>query len=190
MRTFLEHITGPIPENDWQLFEELACPETRKKGEILLDFQEHCKQLWFLKKGAVRKIENVNGTIKTTHFYLAPMMFTVYHSLIRDLPSDLSIVCESDCEFNTIPYRELVQLYHRSHAIERVGRIMAEHQFVEEFNLRRIWLNMDALQRYEYLEESQSEVFQHFQLKDIATYLGITPVSLSRLRKVRYEKAR
>jgi hypothetical protein len=190
MRSYLEHITGPIPDADWQLFEQLAYPEQRQKGDILLDFQARCQQVWYLEKGAVRKVENVNGTLKTTHFYLAPVMFTVYHSLIREQPSDLSIVCESDCAFSTIPYRELVQLYQRAHAIERVGRIMAEHQFVEEFDLRRTWLNLNALERYEYLEESQPAIFQYFQLKDIATYLGITPVSLSRLRKVRYEKQR
>ncbi|MEM1323862.1 MAG: cyclic nucleotide-binding domain-containing protein [Bacteroidota bacterium] len=187
MRNYLEKITGPIPDEDWKLFEALSYADTKKKGAVLLDFNKKCKDIWFLKKGAVRKIDNINGAIKTTHFYVAPFMFTVYRSLLRGVPSTMSIVCEEDCDFEVIPYKDLVKLYRQSHAVERVGRIMAEHQYIEEFDLRRILLNMDALQRYEYLEQHQPEIFQHFQLKDIATFLGITPVSLSRLRKTRWD---
>ncbi len=186
MRAYLEHITGPIPEKDWLLFQALAYSENRNKGDVLLDFNKRCRHIWYLKKGAVRKIENINGVAKTTHFYVGPFMFTVYRSLLRGLPSLMAIICEEDCEFDVIPYSGLVELYNQSHTVERVGRIMAEHQYIEEFDLRRALLHMDALQRYEYLEEHQPEIFQHFQLKDIATFLGITPVSLSRLRKVRW----
>ncbi len=188
MREYLEHITGAIPEKDWVLFKALAFQERKKAGDIILDFNKKCRHIWFLKKGAVRKIENVNGMMKTTHFYVAPFMFTVYRSLLRNVPSLMSIICEEDCEFDVIPYSELTKLYNQSHTIERIGRVMAEHQYIEEFDLRRILLNFDALQRYEYLEANQPEIFQHFQLKDIATFLGITPVSLSRLRKSRWDK--
>ena len=83
---------------------------------------------------------------------------------------------------------QLHELYRNRHALEHIGRVMAEMQFMMEFDRRRMHLNMDALQRYEHLERTQPEVFQRFQLKDIATYLGITPVSLSRLRKYRFGK--
>ncbi len=132
--------------------------------------------------------ENMDGTEKTTHFFIAPTMFTMYHSLITATPSEVSIKAEENCSLQAIPHAQLTKLYDQSHQLERIGRIMAEFQFVGEFNRRRLHLNMDALQRYEYLEQHQPEVFQRFQLKDIATYLGITPVSLSRLRKYRSQK--
>ena len=100
----------------------------------------------------------------------------------------MAVICEEYCELDVIPYTKLTQLYDRSHAIERVGRVMAEHQYIEEFELRKMLLSMDSLERYEYLEMNQPEIFQHFQLKDIATFLGMTPVSLSRLRKILLDK--
>ncbi|MEM9329145.1 MAG: Crp/Fnr family transcriptional regulator, partial [Bacteroidota bacterium] len=109
-------------------------------------------------------------------------------SLLRQEPSNMAVICEEFCEFDVIPYSGLTQLYDRSHAIERVGRVMAEHQYIEEFELRKMLLSLDSLERYEYLEVNQPEIFQHFQLKDIATFLGITPVSLSRLRKTRWDR--
>jgi CRP-like cAMP-binding protein len=86
---------------------------------------------------------------------------------------------------DVIAYDQLKLLYDKSHTLERIGRLMAEFQFVQEFNRRRVLLQMPALERYEWLEKHQGAVFQHFQLKDIATYLGITPVTLSRLRNQR-----
>ena len=164
MKKYLEQIAGKIPVKDWTLFKEITFQEQRLKGDTLLEFNKKCRYIWFLKKGAVRKIENINGTLKTTHFYIAPFMFTVYRSLLRDLSSQMSIICETDCEFEVLLYSDLVALYNHSHPIERVGRIMAEHQYIEEFDLRRVLLNMDALQRYEYLEANQPEIFQYFQL--------------------------
>jgi hypothetical protein len=62
---------------------------------------------------------------------------------------------------------------------------MAERQFVMEFELRKQLLNFDALERYEFLIKTQPYIFQRFALKDIASFIGITPVSLSRLRKLK-----
>ncbi len=188
MREYLEQITGNIPDDDWNLFVKLTAQENKNKGDLLLDFDQTCTEIWYLRKGAARKIDNINGDIKTTHFYVAPFMFTVYKSLLRSEPSTMAIVCEEDCELDVIPYKRLKQLYDESHAIERVGRVMAEHQYIEEFELRKILLGMDSLERYEYLETTQPEIFQRFQLKDIAPFLGITPGSLSRLRKIRWAK--
>ena len=54
-----------------------------------------------------------------------------------------------------------------------------------EFELRRQLLNLYALERYGYLIKTQPYIFQTFALKDIASFIGITPVSLSRLRKLK-----
>lgn len=185
MREYLEQITGKISDKDWKLLIKSMSPETKKKGEILLEFDRKCKHIWFLKKGATHKLYNENGKSRTTHFFIAPTIFTVYEELLLDKVSPLSIICAQDCELYKIPYAKLIELYNQSHFIERIGRLMVEHHYVKEFIKRRTFLTMNASQRYEYLETHQPEIFQYFQLKDIATFLGITPVSLSRLRKNR-----
>jgi len=62
---------------------------------------------------------------------------------------------------------------------------MVEEEFIEEFSIRRMFLKLSATQRYEYMEKQHSEIMQRFQLKDLATFIGVTPETLSRLRKVR-----
>lgn len=189
MREYIEKILGKkFSESDWHLLSGIIVPSELPKGQLLLKEGQRCKQIWYLKEGTVRFYENVHGDYQTTHFFIAPAMFTVYHSLITGARSELSIEAASDLVLEALPYDQLQQRYDQSHALERVGRIMAEYQFVAEFNRRRMLLNMEALERYEFLEATQPEVFQEFQLKDIATYIGITPVSLSRLRKYRLDR--
>ena len=189
MKKYIESIIGKeIPYPDWMLLSGITELEELPKGHLLVQEGQRCNRIWYLNEGAVRFFENVNGEYRTTHFFLAPAMFTVYHSLITGAPSELNIEATSDVITEALPYDRLKQLYDQSHALERVGRIMAEYQFVSELNRRRMLLNMDALERYEFLESNQPDVFQHYQLKDIATYIGITPVSLSRLRKYRLER--
>lgn len=189
MREYIENIIGKnIPDSDWNLLSEIIEHEELPKGQLLLKEGQICKHIWYLKEGAVRFFENVNGDYRTTHFFMEPSMFTVYHSLITGAPSELHIEATSDLIMEALPYDQLKMRYDQSHTLERVGRIMAEYQFISELNRRRMLLNMDALERYEFLESNQPEVFQKFQLKDIATYIGITPVSLSRLRKYRLDR--
>lgn len=189
MKKYIENIIGRnLPDSDWELLSEIIEQEEIAKGRLLVKEGQRCNHIWFLKEGAVRFYENVNGEYRTTHFFIAPSMFTVYQSLITNEPSELAIEATTDLVLDALPYTHLKKLYNESHALERVGRIMAEYQFINEFNRRRMLLNMDALERYEFLELNQPEVFQQFQLKDIATYIGITPVSLSRLRKYRLDR--
>ncbi len=186
MRTYIEHITGALPDADWKLYELHLKFVKTKKGQTILPLNETCKTVWHMTKGSVRKFEMDNGLEKTTHFYTAPKIFTVLHSALTGDPSDLAIVCEEDCEFLELDVTKLEKLYRKSIYIERIGRRMAEEEFIEEFSMRRMFLKLDALQRYEYIEAKHPEILKRFQLKDVATFLGVTPETLSRLRKLRF----
>lgn len=185
MRKYIENIAGPIPDKDWNLYEENLTVKKAKKGEIILPINKKCTTIWHLTKGAVRKFEIDNGVEKTTHFYTEPKVFTVLDSALTDKLSDLSIICEEDCEFLELDIKKLQFLYQQSIYIERIGRRMVEEEFIEEFSIRRMFLKLSATQRYEYMEKQHSEIMQRFQLKDLATFIGVTPETLSRLRKVR-----
>lgn len=186
MRTIFENIVGPIPDHDWNMYFEKLKPIKAKKGDVILPLDKVCETIWHLTKGAVKKVEMDEGILKTTHFYTAPKVFTVLQSVLKNEPSELSIICEEACEFLELSIKDLKPLYNKSIYIERIGRRMAEEEFISEFSMRRMFLKLDALQRYEYMEKSHPEILNRFQLKDIATFLGVTPETLSRLRKIRF----
>lgn len=186
MRTIFENIAGSIPDHDWNMYFEKLKPTKAKKGDVILPLNKVCETIWHLTTGAVKKVELDKGILKTTHFYIAPKVFTVLQSTLKNEPSDLSIVCEEDCEFLKLSTRDLQALYKKSIFIERIGRRLVEEEFISEFSMRRMFLKLDALQRYEFVEKSHPEILNRFQLKDIATFLGVTPETLSRLRKIRF----
>ncbi len=188
MRNYIERIAGKLPDEDWKLYERCLKVVKSKKGQVILSIHQPCQTIWHMTKGAVRKLELDNGIEKTTHFYVAPKVFTVLHSALTGRPSDLSIICEEDCEFLTLDVKQLAGLYQQSIYIERIGRRMAEEEFIEEFSMRRMFLKLDALQRYEFIEKEHPEILKRFQLKDVATFLGVTPETLSRLRKLRLSR--
>lgn len=188
MRKFIEHITGKIPDNDWSLYTENLKPTKSKKGDTILSLHKKCNTIWHLTKGAVKKMEMDNGILKTTHFYTAPKIFTVLQSALKNEPSNLAIICEEDCEFLELSFDDLQELYKKSIYMERIGRRMAEEEFISEFGMRRMFLKLDALKRYEFIEKTHPEILNRFQLKDVATFLGITPETLSRLRKLRFKE--
>lgn len=184
-RTFIESVFGKMPDRDWNLLNGVLQPQTVNKGETILKIGTVCKHLWFLVNGAVRTYEVNDGNERSNYFFTDQSLFIDYYSIATNNPSQLSFVAQEDCELFAMNYADLLALYNQSQLLERIGRIMAERQFVIEFELRRMFINMDALERYNYLLDSNTSIFQRFALKDIASFIGITPVSLSRLRKMK-----
>jgi CRP-like cAMP-binding protein len=182
---FFETLFGVMPSKEWELLSGILEPVEIQKGADVHKIGKYCKHLWFLEKGAVRVYEHSNGQERTTHFFIENNLFIDYHSVLTNTPSEIGFKAEEDCLLQQMPYDKLLWSFDQSHYLERLARLMAERQFVMEFELRRQLLNFDALQRYEYLIKTQPSIFQRFALKDIASFIGVTPVSLSRLRKIK-----
>ena len=185
LKMFFESLFGKMPETEWLLLKTILKPLHISKNDDLHKIGKKCKHLWFLEKGAIKVFEIVNETERITHFFTENNLFIDYHSIATDSNSEIGFKAVEDCEIQSMVYSELIKLYDKSQYLERIGRNMAERQFVQEFELRRFLLNYDALQRYEYLIQKQPHIFQRFSLKDIASFIGITPVSLSRFRKMK-----
>lgn len=185
LKIFFESLFGQMPLSEWQLLKEIVVPITVQKRSDLHKIGKQCKHLWFLEKGAIRVYEYSNNQERTTHFFIENSLFIDFHSIWTNSPSEIGFRAEEDCIIQQIDYGQMLSLFDKSHYLERIARLMAERQFVMEFELRRLLLNFDALERYEYLIRTHPYIFQRFALKDIASFIGITPVSLSRLRKLK-----
>lgn len=186
LRRYLATHFTHFPDQDWELLNILITPQTYKKGEIILPIGRPCYHLWFIEKGAVKSHEiSPEGREIVTHFFTENNFFIDLKSVITRTVSDVEYTATEDCELKCMPYFKLAELFDKLPRLERVGRMLLERQLLLEYDLRKLHLNYNALERYAFLMERQPEIFQRFALKDIASFIGVTPESLSRIRKMK-----
>ena len=152
------------------------------KGEVLVCNNERCKNLYFIDKGLVRGFYYDDGK-EITHWFAQEEDFaTSFYSFITGKPSPESIETLEDCELTQISFDDLQKLYTKFPETERIGRIITETYYI---NLEERFLNIQfksAKERYQTLITKNSSIVQRASLGQIATYLGITQETLSRVR--------
>jgi len=184
----IEEVIGIFPSKYRMMLEEISSIRIMNKECIILEEGKPCTHLWFINKGAVKAYEHIDGTERVSHLFLPNMFFTNYYCWVTKNKSDLTYKTVEKCEIIEINYPKLEELCTQHHIFDTIGRKMAEKIFVQEYINKKLLLNNTAKERYEYFEKNQPEIFQHFALKDIASFIGITDVSLSRIRKERIGK--
>lgn len=188
IRKAIESVVGDFPDSYMEMLNEISITKEFKKDESILEQGKYCKHLWFMNKGAVKAFESIEGQDRVTSFFLDNMFFTNYYCWVTSNPSDITFKAVENCEIIEIDYPKLELLCKEHHIFDTIGRKMAERIFVQEFQLRKLLLNCTAKERYEYIEKNKPDIFQRFPLKDIASFIGVTDVSLSRIRKERFGK--
>jgi CRP-like cAMP-binding protein len=142
-------------------------------------------QIGLLVSGLMRSVQVVNGEEHTVFFFDAPDFATEYVGFLRQTPARSSIIALEDCRIYTWSHEALQFMYTSSPAGERLGRLIAEAVFgmamsdVESFRFD------SATQRYENLLAVSPDLAQRVPQYMIASYLGVTPESLSRIRAKR-----
>jgi CRP-like cAMP-binding protein len=184
----IETVIGNFPLIYKAMLDEISTVRLVGKDCNILEQGKYCNHLWFINEGAVKAFEIIEGKEQVSHFFLKNMFFTNYYCWVTKNTSDITFRTVAASEVIEIDYPKLEILCTQHHIFDTIGRKMAEKIFVQEYLTKRLLINFTATERYEYLEKEKPEIFQHFALKDIASFIGITDVSLSRIRKERRGK--
>ncbi len=173
----------PMPEEDWQLMAPFIATRTLKKGELFATEGKVGKDLGLIVEGTMRHFYTKDGEEKTTYFYFENAFTGPYLSCITGLPSQLSFEALSEVQIIVFPYKKLSEAFDRSKHWERFGRLLAEWALkgVEERMAGLLMLSPE--ERYiELLNSNKKKILERIPQHLVANYLGITPVSLSRIR--------
>lgn len=153
-----------------------------KKNTDLQSIDHTCKTIYFLKKGVARIYYFKADIDITESFSFENSIVVRYESLFTGRPSKKAIQVLEDSEFIAINSSELFKLYNKYPDIERLLRKLFEEALVEQINRTESLQFHTAEERYKALIKEAPNVLKRVPLKYIASYLGITPVSLSRIR--------
>ncbi len=161
----------------------MSCKKIKKK-ELVAEHGKVCQKVLFVNKGYFRFFHiDTKGNEITSDFYFAPTFITSYTSFITGTPSFVNVQAMSDMEVLEISKKDLYDLYAQNPKIERLGRLIAEMVAIISEEHLFLLLNQTAEIRYKKLLQTNPQYVNTIPLQYIASYLGITQETLSRMRK-------
>lgn len=173
----------PLSSNDEIIIRTLFHKKELKKGEYLLEAGDICRHVIFIETGLVRYYINQNGEEKTTYFNKENEFVCDNMSFLTQIPSNVNIRAIEDSTVWMISHADIQRFYKEVTTGERFGRLAIEQVFVSAAS-QIISLYTDPPEvRYNKFVSDYSDVAQRIPQYYIASYVGIQPQSLSRIRK-------
>jgi CRP-like cAMP-binding protein len=157
----------------------------RKKKDLLVPGQV-CKYLYFITKGCLRSFyTDSNGVDHIYQIRMDNNWISDLESFFSKSPSKYNIEALEDTNLLRIPFDRMEQLMIEVPGLERYFRILFQKAYVNALKRLNATMWETAMDRYNEMLKEHPEIFQRVPLVHIASYLGITPESLSRIRKQR-----
>lgn len=165
------------------LIQGLFKPLVLKSGAYFLEEGQLCRHVGLVEKGLLRYHMNHDGTDKTLFFSAEGEFVSNYQSFLPREPSNTSIQAIEDSLLQVIRYDDLQSLYAGVREGEKLGRLAIEHVFLSSMQQLKSFYKDSPAERYLHFLESYPELAQRIPQYHIASYVGIKPQSLSRIRK-------
>lgn len=178
----LEQLLGAGMAERSERFLSLFVSHSFAKQELLLAEGQPERYLSVVEQGVLRTFFRRGDREFTTDFIFPGQFASAYDSFITRQPSTLQVEALSDGVLMRVGYDSLQRLYAEDAGSQEVGRKAAESLYIRKALRERSLLADTPEERYLHLLEAQPEYIRLIPLKHLASYLGITPETLSRIR--------
>lgn len=178
----MQQITPIEPEALAALMDILS-PQEVRKGEVIWHAGDICRHILFINKGALRYYYFKDGKEVNGQFFFENAFFTDYYSFISREPMAFTTEALEDSSLLLMSRSGIFDLYDRFKSYERLGRLIAEQNFIQLHNTRVDLHTKNPEELYRDLLINRPKVLERVPLYMIASYIGITPEHLSRIRK-------
>lgn len=172
-----------LPDAEWSRLSPQVKKRTLEKGEFVVKEGVVCREVYFVKSGCLRMYYIHQGNEHIRQFFFENSFTTDMESFISQKPSYMFIEALEPCQLLILTKHEIDRLYRSSHSFERLGRIVAEQNFLGLANRMANLFLRTPEQLYEDLLHRNSKILQRIPQYMVASYLGVTPEGLSRIRK-------
>ena len=174
---------GHLPEGDWQLFTAKLQPRQFSKKQLISEAGKVEDYISFIESGIIRYYLEDGEKEITFEIAFENSFAAAYDSFVTRTPALYTAEALTDTMLWSVTWHDLQELYQASSSGNRIGRLAAEELYVRK-NKRQLSLLKDsAEQRYKNLLTDYPHLIQHIPLKYLASYIGITPQGLSRIRR-------
>ncbi len=173
----------PFTEDELIKSEHFFTEKILKKGDFWVKEGDLNSDVLFLNKGMIRSYFVKNEIEKTFDLTIENQVVTATESYSFGIPSRDFLQAIEDCHLCVITKENLDILFSQSAKWERLGRLIFEGYTISQEVRLRSFISETAQERYERLAKYQPELIQRTPQIYLANFLGITPQSLSRLRR-------
>jgi len=182
LQHFLNSII-PFPADQMHIIRNAFTKETLPKGHRLVSGGEICKKLYYLETGLARSYySNDKGKDITVWFFNDDNFLVGMESFFNQTPSIYTTELLEDCHLHAISYEKLHDLFDQYHLMERFGRLMITQIMGAMVDRLAAIQFQTAQERYDFMLKTYPKIVYRAPLGTIASYLGITQETLSRIR--------
>lgn len=152
------------------------------KGQIINKEGQICKNLYFIDNGLVKHYYHQKERVFILRFFSEGNFFTVLDSFVNQTPSQFTTITLEETKASTIDYSDFEEMCRKHHSFETIARKIFTAAAV--VNLKRIkeMFDTDAAELYKEFIHENPHLLQRISLGDTASYIGISQVTLSRIR--------
>lgn len=175
-----------LTDEEWDLFKQHINYRQLKKKALLAEEGKVCDEIGFIAQGSVRYFHMRDGVDITGYFSFDNEFVSSYKSYLKQEPSLNYIQTLEDSLILTIKHKswhEMLNDVRLAYKIERFGRLIAEYYLCCYEDRVTAFITQTPEERYLKLMETGREILLRIPQHYVANFLGITPVSLSRIRK-------
>ena len=177
-----------LNNEDEEAFLKILDIKNYKKKEFLMEDGDVCDKISFINSGCIRAFFLIDGIENTFQFLFENGWYTDYESFLTGQPTSVNLQFLEDSVVVQFKKTDLMKLYGTNPVFERLARIMAERAALKVTNLYRMLQNQEPEERYLSLLDERPELVEKIPQHYIASFLGIKPQSLSRIRKRIFNK--
>jgi len=182
LRNHIE-VFSKLSDTDWELLLPHLEIKSIKKNELFIAQGKKAFEVAFVTEGMFRQYYTKDGEEKTTYFFFENHFMTSYISCITGKPSLVTIEALSNANYIYFPYKILQELFEQSMAWQKFGRLITEYLGIGlEERMVSLLLQSPEERYVDLLNSNKNKIIERIPQHYIANYLGITPVSMSRIR--------
>ncbi len=184
LRTYIDQYTsGTLSDADFAVISSAFTPRKLRRRQYLLQAGEVCRHFAFVVEGALRQYSvDEKGTEHILHFGVENWWVGDRESFVMLTPSKYHIDALEDCQLLLITNAGLQELLHAVPAFAVMVREMDQRNFIATQKRLYASIGHSAEERYEQFTKQHPDYLQRFPQHMIASYLGISPETLSRVR--------
>lgn len=173
-----------VSEQEAETFLSFCYKKSFKKKTLISDDDTFIDEVYFIEKGILRvKIVDAEGREHTTHFAIENQFIADYNAFLTQKKSGYQLEAMEDTEVIVLPRKAIAWGYDNMKEGQKLGRLIAEYYFIYLDTRIQHLYTLSPIERYNLMSEIFPNIHNRVPQHMIASYLGITPIHLSRIKK-------